>query len=275
MSEIQELMLTKPLETSVSEYQDLIHGGEAWYALLRLFKMKRFPLGLAIIIPTTEERTNQQTPTASPTQPVSSAQFTSSPYAPSQSGSFAIGGAALHCDGALSHDPDACGSGEGRFGEGDKVAVDTSLDRTSPANVQDDNVSLDDQGDKDHSPVEKTLPRLAKSVASRRKRKRAPEHEESAEEDGGYQPSARELRALRDGVPSGEPAEFGHRGLNASMKRLEDKARNLEREQARAMSELIEALLEVPPSQVFMNVAQRLKQEIPVGEYGKYKRTAG
>lgn len=273
MDEIQNLMLTKPLETSVAEYQELIDGGQAWNALLRLFKMKCFPQGLGIVIRTTEERSDTRIPASSvsPRLPGSGTHSAASPQTSSQL-SFVAGVASTQSDLAQVPNSTACAGDEVRVSEVEKAAVNNAFDGRRSLTLEEDVASSNDRRDKGKSPAEKMPPSQVNAVTARRKRKRTRAGEESAEDDGGYRPSPSELRALMEGVPAGEPAEYGHRGLNASMKRLENKARNLEREQARAMSELIEALLEVPPSQVFMNVAKRLKYEIPVGALVKYRR---
>lgn len=269
--EIHNMMLTKPLETSVAEYQQLIDEGETWSTLLSLFKMKRFPQGLDISVRVSEKRTNAPTPPSSGSSklPASGSQSTISSQASSHSGSLAVAGANLESEPATAHDPTVYA---GLALESEKDAFSDALDGRQSSPREEDVASQSHEPDGDSSSVEKILPSQVKDVAARRKRKRVEVSEESAEDDGGYQPSPSELRALVGGVCAGEAAEYGHRGLNASMKRLENKARNLEREQARAMSDLIEALLEVPPSKVFMNVAKRLKDEIPVGAFVQYKR---
>jgi hypothetical protein len=262
------MMFTKPLETSDAEYQDLIDGGEAWYRLLRLFKMKSFPQGLDIVIRTTEEMADMRALTSLPPLrlPGSGIRGIASPQTSSQARSIATGGPSRQDDVAHVHISTALPDEEPHLSEIEKNGITgASGGHQSSPGTDTDAASSNNQDKNARSPIEEMPPGSSNAVTPRRKRKRAQAGEESAEEDGGYRPSPSELRGLMEGVPSGEPAEYGHRGLNASMKRLENKARNLEREQARAMSELIEALLEVPPSKVFMNVAERLKNQIPVG----------
>lgn len=268
MDELENMMLTTPLETSAAEYQELIDAGKAWYALFCLFKMRRFPQGLDLIVRAPEERIDSRTstPSARSRAPGSASQSPALPPTFSQRAPVMVGSAGTPTQSYPPHNSAARSGDEAQGTE----AQGTAAEDGETTNALDEQQSSAAAGDVAGPPSprgqasEKMPEGKASAAISRRKRKRAQASVDSGDEGDVYRPSHIELRALMEGAPAGEPSEYGHRGLNASMKRLESKAKNLEREQARAMSELIEALLEVPPSKVFMNVAKRLKDEIPV-----------
>jgi hypothetical protein len=258
-------MFTKPLETSTAEYQQLIDDGHAWFELLSLFKMTRFPQGLKVsvrsnghqgqqisqtIADTASRVGSRSTGDGSPNSKTRNATDTaeSTVYAAKQSqlgagrSSDQEEQATNDQDAEISEDPP---SGSVPPASPGLSSAEAAADATSP------------RPGKNTPPV----PEKRRGSAKRpRSSVRLP-----SEEDTGYRPSPAELRALAGTVPTGEPAQHGHRRLNANVKRLETTAKELDREPARAMADLIEALLEVPASRVLTTVAERLMDQIPVG----------
>ncbi|KAF8595304.1 hypothetical protein BDV93DRAFT_107398 [Ceratobasidium sp. AG-I] len=253
IEEINNIMLDKPLETSAAEYQALIDEGQGWHRLLCMFKMSRFPQGLDIVIRAIKKGDDARTPATPdpPGLPAAGQESAISTQVTSPVEHLVVGNPSSPTESSQVNDAATSDGAAASTGQVVGGAEENGFDDPGT------------QDDIDGSIVKNASDNRINATAPIRKRKRVQAGEDSADDDEGYHPSPAELRALAQDVQSGEPADYGHRGLNASMKRLESKAKNLEREQARAMSELIEALLEVPPSQVFLNVATRLKNEIP------------
>lgn len=262
---IEAMMFTNPLETSTEEYQQLIDDGGPWFEMLSLFKMTRFPQGLRVIVRADRLQAQKLSQTISDNLSRVASGCTGDGSPSSIARNMTVT-SEIELNAA---EPTTLGAGRESDDPDPEVPITVSKSREDPPTcsgtpgspaLPSTETAIDRSGA--HEDIE--TPATPKRRGGNRKRSRST----AMEVDDGYHPAAGELQALGGAVPSGEPAQHGHRRLNANVKRLEHKAKELDREPARAMSDLIEALLDVPASRVLTTVAERLMDQIPVGLTG-------
>ncbi|KAG9099858.1 hypothetical protein FS749_000180 [Ceratobasidium sp. UAMH 11750] len=258
-------------ETQRNDYQRLIDQNKVWWELMRKFKMTRFPKGLKVQV--VKEFPGTQAPLATPADQDSWGTGGDGPIRGNLAEVEVRPKGIVHNKvGSTPIGSDVEGSTEGPAPLDRGIAplasirADVGETATRAASSGPETAPVGSSSQTAPAPPAGAGPKGASRQGPGRKRRREAAVDETGEIEGRYLPNPAVLKGVGAGSLSTQTGEPGHRRLNSCMVDLQSKTRDMDRREAMAVTDLLQALADLPSGKVLSNVAGKLAVEIPVGQ---------